>query len=110
MKRTEKDNYILIAAEDAELKDFTSELTKHHHDFESSNIVVDLSNYKNLENQQLLAFLEVSNLHREANKSFVIVNDALGIDELPEELVVVPTLQEAEDMIQMDEIQRDLGF
>lgn len=110
MKRTEKDNYILIAAEDSELKDFTSELTKHHHDFESSNIVVDLSNYKNLENQQLLAFLEVSNLHRGANKSFVIVNDALGIDELPEELVVVPTLQEAEDMIQMDEIQRDLGF
>ncbi|TQI70613.1 hypothetical protein JM79_1533 [Gramella sp. Hel_I_59] len=110
MKRIEKDNYILISAEDAGLTDFTSELTKHHHDFNSSNIVVDLSKHKNLENQQLLAFLEISNLHRAENKSFVIVTDALGIDELPEELVVVPTLQEAEDMIQMDEIQRDLGF
>jgi len=110
MKRTEKENYILISAENAELTDFTSQLTKHHQDFESSNIVVDLSKHRDLENQQLLAFLEVSNLHKDANKSFVIVNDALGIDELPEELVVVPTLQEAEDMIQMDEIQRDLGF
>ncbi|WP_026915070.1 hypothetical protein [Christiangramia portivictoriae] len=110
MKRTNKDNYILIAAEDAELTEFTSELTKHHKDFETANVVVDLRSFKDLKHHQLLAFLEVSNVHREAKKSFVIVNDALAIDVLPEELVVVPTLQEAEDMIQMDEIQRDLGF
>ena len=52
----------------------------------------------------------IPNLLKTKKKSFVLINDAVGIDELPDELIVVPTLQEAEDMIQMDEIQRDLGF
>lgn len=43
-------------------------------------------------------------------KSFVLVSNAVTIDELPEEIIVVPSLKEAEDLIQMDEIQRDLGI
>jgi hypothetical protein len=29
---------------------------------------------------------------------------------LPKEIIVVPTLQEAEDMIEMEEIERELEF
>jgi hypothetical protein len=29
---------------------------------------------------------------------------------MPDEIVVVPTLQEAYDIIEMEEIERDLGF
>ncbi len=110
MKTSKKENFLLIVNEGDSLTDFASELTKHHSDFKDENVVVDLKGTENVSSDQLLAFLEISNIHRSENKSFVLVNDALGIDELPEELVVVPTLQEAEDMIQMDEIQRDLGF
>lgn len=110
MKTAKKDNYLLIENESNSLTDFSTELTKHHNDLKNDNLVVDLTFYKDLVTEQLLSFLEISNVHRAENKSFVLVNDAVGIDELPEELVVVPTLQEAEDMIQMDEIQRDLGF
>ncbi|CAL66812.1 hypothetical protein [Christiangramia forsetii] len=110
MKTAKKENFLLIENENDSLTDFSSELTKHHNDIENENIVVNLIRYKDIAADRLLAFLEISNLHRKANKSFVLVNDAVGIDELPEELVVVPTLQEAEDMIQMDEIQRELGF
>lgn len=110
MKTAKKDNYLLIENENNSLTDFSTELTKHHNDLKNDNLVVDLTLYKDLVTEQLLSFLEISNVHRAENKSFVLVNDAVGIDELPEELVVVPTLQEAEDMIQMDEIQRDLGF
>ena len=110
MKTSRKENFLLIVNEDASLADFASELTKHHDDFKGENVVVDIRSYKNPSSDHLLAFLEISNLHRSENKSFVLVNDAVGIDDLPDELVVVPTLQEAEDMIQMDEIQRDLGF
>ena len=109
MKTTKKENYILIASQGDSLADFASELTRHHADFSAENVVVDLRLFE-ASSSQLMAFLEISNVHRNENKSFVLVNDALGIDELPEELVVVPTLQEAEDMVQMDEIQRDLGF
>lgn len=110
MKTSRKDNFLLIVNEGDSLTDFSSELTKHHSDIKDNNVVVDLLTYKDIGAEHLLAFLEISNLHRNENKSFVLVNDAVGIDDLPEELVVVPSLQEAEDMIQMDEIQRDLGF
>jgi hypothetical protein len=43
-------------------------------------------------------------------KSFIILNSNIDIDTISEELRVVPTLQEAEDMIQMEDIERDLGF
>ena len=55
-------------------------------------------------------FLKSSNDHRGDNKSFVIVNDTINIDTVPDELMVVPTLQEAKDVIQMEDIERDLGF
>ncbi|MDR5591997.1 ribonuclease Z [Christiangramia sp. SM2212] len=110
MKTSKKENFLLIENDTDSLTDFVSGLTKHHNDFKSENLVVDLRRYNEANAESLLAFLEISNVHRGENKSFVLVNDAVGIDELPEELVVVPTLQEAEDMIQMDEIQRDLGF
>ncbi len=110
MKTTRKENFLLVENDKASLTDFTSDLTRRHADFKTENVVVDLSSVKELESESLLGFLEISNLHRAENKSFVIINNAIGIDDLPEELVVVPTIQEAEDMIQMDEIQRDLGF
>ncbi|WP_026935312.1 hypothetical protein [Christiangramia echinicola] len=110
MKTSRKETFLLIENEGDSLTNFASELTKHHSDFQNDNIVVNLMTFTNIKSDQLLAFLEISTTHRNENKSFVIVNDAVGIDELPEELVVVPTIQEAEDMIQMDEIQRDLGF
>lgn len=110
MKISTQDNYLLIENDKEALAGFSSDLTKAHSEFQDKNVVIDLTSYKNSKAEDLLAFLEISNIHRSHNRSFVIVNDALGIDDLPEELVVVPTLQEAEDMIQMDEIQRDLGF
>ena len=110
MKTSQKDNFLLIENEGDSLTDFSSKLTRQHSDIKDNNVVVDLRKYNDVSADHLLAFLEISNVHRNENKSFILVNDAVGIDELPEELVVVPTLQEAEDMIQMDEIQRDLGF
>ena len=110
MKTSRKENYLLITNDGGSITEFASDLTKHHSDFNSENLVLDLSNETNVSTENILGFLEISNVHREENRSFILVSNAVGIDELPEELIVVPTLQEAEDMIQMDEIQRDLGF
>jgi hypothetical protein len=40
----------------------------------------------------------------------VIVSPTAVPDQLPEALTWAPTLQEAKDLIEMDEMQRDLGF
>lgn len=78
--------------------------------YKGQNVVLNLLKYEDLELPQLLQFLKTSNLHRKTKQSFVIVNDAIDFDDVPFEMIVVPTLQEAGDIIEMEEIERDLGF
>ena len=44
------------------------------------------------------------------NQSIVFVATPEQFNSLPEVLFVVPTLEEAHDFIELDRIQRDLGF
>ena len=60
--------------------------------------------------KDVVEFLQISNLHRKAKHSFVIVTDKIKLDDIPDKLVIVPTIQEAYDIIEMEEIERDLGF
>jgi len=39
-----------------------------------------------------------------------MVSNKVNLDDVPEALVVVPTIQEAHDMIEMEDMERDLGF
>ncbi len=110
MKIIEKENYKIFRDEKENVKDFAAYLDRIHDNFQEENVVIDILKYGNLELEELLLFLKLSNQHRKNKRSFVIVNDTINIERVPEELVVVPTLQEAEDIIQMEEIERDLGF
>ena len=42
--------------------------------------------------------------------STVLVIEAVDLAQFPEDCIVVPTIEEAEDFIQMERIERDLGF
>ena len=110
MKVTEKEGYRIFADEKNDVSEFASFLESIHPKFKNDNVVVDILKYGELQLNELLNFLELSNRHRKGGKSFVIANDTIIIEQVPEELLVVPTLQEAEDIIQMEEIERDLGF
>ena len=55
-------------------------------------------------------FMPLSKLHKKAKKSFVIVTSDFDYNAVPEKLTVVPSLLEAHDIIEMEEIERDLGF
>lgn len=76
----------------------------------AKNVIVDLSRLTELTLSDLLSFQDLSDNHTKTKCSFVIVNDAINHIELPESLHVTPTLQEAKDIIEMEEIERDLGF
>ena len=110
MKITEKENYKILEDDKGDLAAFANELTKGHSDFKEFNLVIDLLEQKNLVSEQLLMFLEIATIQLNQKKSFVIVNNNVEIDKVPEELIVVPTLREAEDVINMDELQRELGI
>lgn len=110
MKVIQKDNYKIIREEEGDITILATKLSQQHVEVENDNVVVDLLNFSPVSTENLLSFLEFSNLHRRNKKSFVIVAKDISIDEIPEELMVVPTLKEAEDVVNMEDLERDLGF
>lgn len=111
MKIEKTDKYTLLADDRNDLLRFSDYLEYIVPlKYENVHLVIDLSEHNTLELSQLLAFLKISTYHRASKHSFVIVNHAVDVDEIPAELVVVPTLQEAADIIEMEAIERDLGF
>lgn len=111
MKIENHPNYVVLEDEKDDIIDFASFIESQVPSiYKGKNVVLNLLKYTSLELPQLLQFLKTSNLHRKTKQSFVVVNDAIDIDEVPFEMIVVPTLQEAGDIVEMEEIERDLGF
>ncbi|KQC33874.1 ribonuclease Z [Nonlabens sp. YIK11] len=104
------DKYTLLKDDHDDVCDFANFLTRIHDKFIDVNLVIDISKYDEMSLQDLLCFLTLSNTHRAEKKSLVIINSAIPSGDIPDEIIVVPTLQEAEDIIEMEEIERDLGF
>ena len=73
-------------------------------------MIIDLSMHKDLTVKAINSFLPLSKIHRKAKKSFVIVADGVDFNEVSDKLLLVPSMLEAHDIIDMEEIERDLGF
>lgn len=110
MESIQKDNCLILKDERNDPKDFAEFIDSLLVKFKEENLIIDIQKYGQLTLDELLCFLKPSMKHYKNNKSFIIINDTIVIDDVPDELRVVPTLQEAEDMVQMEEIERDLGF
>ncbi len=103
-------NITLITQERAKVTDLVNRLSGMYDKYKNDHLIINLSGLNRLTLDELLEFLEISNTHRRAKNSFVLVCEDTDYDLIPDELVVVPTLQEAYDIIEMEEIERDLGF
>lgn len=111
MKIDNHPDYVVLEDEKNDISSFASFIESQiPSKYKGQNVVLNLLKYDSLELLELLMFLKVSNLHRKTKQSFVIVNDAFSMDEIPYEMIVVPTVKEAGDIIEMEEIERDLGF
>ncbi|WP_121666686.1 ribonuclease Z [Mesonia aquimarina] len=105
-----EENYWILEDNNKSLKEFAQFLENEaYNQFSDKNVVVNLLNQKQTTLEDIFNFLNLSNKHRSENHSFVLVTSAIDVDNVPEELLVVPTLREAGDIIQMEEIERDLG-
>ena len=82
--------------------EFIDKINADFSSFSNNNIIVILSSLVNLTKSELSEFLLMSNSHRQNGHSFVIVTNNIDIDSTPEELIVVPTLIEAKDIIEME--------
>ncbi|UJH66926.1 ribonuclease Z [Allomuricauda sp. SCSIO 65647] len=100
----------IVFQEKISLKKFMDNLNKAYPSLKHDNIIVNLFSFSKLTANDILEFLELSNNHKKMNKSFVLVTGKVSYDEVPDEISVVPTVQEAKDLIEMEEIERDLDL
>lgn len=100
----------IITQEKATTIELVKKIQALYPKFKNNNIVVALSSLNQIGLQDIVEFLELSNTHRATNHSFVIVSDKIDLSIVPDEIVVVPTSEEAYDIIEMEEMERDLGF
>ncbi|WP_353778695.1 ribonuclease Z [Winogradskyella sp. 3972H.M.0a.05] len=100
----------IITQERATIAELVRKIQETYSKVKYDNIIVNLSSLGKVSLEQIIEFLQVSNEHRGSKRSFVIVTNKISIDDIPDELVVVPTLQEAYDIIEMEEMERDLGL
>ena len=95
--------YSLIELNESSLTSFSGDIEKNH-------TILKLSDNLNISQDKISLFLKLTSSFKENGMSFVVIQSGIDIDNFPEELNIVPTLQEAEDILEMEAIERDLGF
>lgn len=108
MKVKEKNGIVVFKKSSEDFTDFVEKIIDQPNEFKDKNIVIDLEEIS-LRPSEIIPFEKLSVIQKKQKKSFVIVAD-IDFDEVSEEIIIVPTLQEGFDIIEMEEIERDLGF
>ncbi len=108
MKVKEKNGVVVFKKSSEEFTDFVEKIIDQPNVFKHKNIIIDLEETA-LRPSEIIPFEQLAVIQKNQKKSFVIVAD-IDFDEVSEEIIVVPTLQEGFDIIEMEEIERDLGF
>ncbi|UCE93964.1 MAG: ribonuclease Z [Flavobacteriaceae bacterium] len=103
----EKDDFL---NSDEAFDNFYDTFKENYATFKNINLILDFSNIINIDLNKIFLFSPISETQRSNNKSFVLVCKGIEFDQVPEEIVVVPTLKEAEDIIEIEDIERDLGI
>jgi hypothetical protein len=103
-------NISIITQEKSTIVELIKKLQSIYPKFKNNNIIIVLTTLNKLGLNDIVEFLQLSNMHRANKQSFVIVSNTIELDIVPDEIVVVPTTQEAYDIIEMEEMERDLGF
>lgn len=100
----------IVSQENISLSIFLKNLNEGYHTIKNDNIIVNLFSFKKLSSNDILEFLEISNQHRAHKKSFIVVTHVVSYDDVPDEIAIAPSIQEARDIIEMEEIERDLDI
>ena len=110
MLTKQKENYTLVLATENSFLEFFDSFLVSEKKLKNQNIIVQVSTTISANIADFLLFFDIAIKKKKNGTSFVIVNSCCNADDLPEELNIVPTLQEAKDIIEMETIERQLGF
>lgn len=110
MKVEHKTHTTIVKDTEGNISEFLQKVTNQYDEFKERNLILDVSRDKSVDIKGIKTFSDLSKKHKKAKKSFVIVAENIDFNDVPASMLVVPTLLEAQDMIEMEEIERDLGF
>ena len=111
MKIDTHENFIIVKENINNFEDFITSLNlKSNIQLSGKNIIIDLLEFDGFCLEKLSLFSELATIFRKYNNSFVIVNNQINLNEIPDDILVVPSLQEAEDIVEMETIERELGM
>lgn len=79
-------------------------------DLNNEHLIVNYSQKNKLSIKELLLHLHLAEEKKKHGTSFVVVYSKADVDKIPETLNIVPTIEEALDILEMETIERDLGF
>ena len=113
MQITQQENTTIFSWETTDPigTDFRILVKAHYKNKENQNIVVDLSALEKITAGHVMEFSELSVYNKEhVSKSFVVLIGSLDSNTLADTTSVAPPLPEALDLIDMEEVERDLGY
>ena len=108
MQITDKETYIVITPTEDSTTDFQKVLTQEIGSHKDKHIVINFSENFNIAASEISLFLDIAIEKRENGTSFVLIITGVNIDDVSDEINVVPTMIEALDILEMDAIERDL--
>ena len=111
MKIEHSENFVILKKDTNQLENFIISLeTKINNQLRDKNMIIDLLDFSELTSDLLKLFLKLTVICQKSNNSFVIVNNHINLNEVSGEIMVVPTIQEAKDIVEMEIIERELGM
>ena len=110
MKVEQRGHTTIIKNTQGNTADFQVKIVHEYNSFKLQNLILDLSHDKNLTMKDIKSFVNLTKQHKKGKKSLVLVTDSIDFNAVPTSVTVVPTILEAHDIIEMEEIERDLGF
>jgi hypothetical protein len=110
MKVEQKGNSTIIKNTQFNTAEFITKLSHEYNTYKNQNLIIDLSFDQQMQLEDIKSFSELIKKHKKAKKSLVLVHGDIDFNKIPVSITLVPSLLEAHDIIELEEIERDLGF
>lgn len=110
MKVEQKGHTSIIKDTQGNFSSFIEKITEQFNTFKDQNLILDVTKDENLSIKDLKNAKDLNKKHKKEKKTMVFVAENIDFNEIPDYLLVVPSILEAQDIIEMEEIERDLGF
>jgi hypothetical protein len=110
MKIENKEKYTLISSTEVLFSKFHDNFLEALPSLENQNLILHISDSINVTRDNFSLYLSISEQKKENGTSFVVIYKTINIDDLPDNFNIVPTLIEAEDILEMEAMERELGF